>query len=115
MQLDTINDNLLYSDSKTKNSMYQHLLDYFNKYPEKKLFFINNLVIDLNLSEPILSKQLTNLTTKYPSIGFYNRNTGWFIKSSDYFPLKTKNKYFLLNKTHGTLLILFIFIKPVKN
>ena len=64
------------------------LFDYFNKNPNKQLFFINDMVLDLKLPEPILSKQLLSLTNKYPIIGSYNRNTGWFIRSEIYHPIK---------------------------
>ena len=71
---------------------YQFLLDYFSNHTEKNLFFINDMIIDLQLSEPVLSQQLLCLTRKYSEIGTYNRNTGWFLRSEKYFPLLKKKK-----------------------
>ena len=88
---------------------YQHLLDYFSKYPQKKQFFINDLVIDLKLSEPILSKQLLQLTSKYPAIGSYNRNSGWFIRSNEYYPFKLKKNYLLFKKDFLIVVLIFFF------
>ncbi len=88
--------------------MYQHLFDYFNDHPHKQLFFINDLIIDLKLSEPILRKQLLSLTTKFPSIGTYNRNTGWLMLSDIYHPLK-KNRKAFLSKEYYIPMVLFVF------
>ena len=68
--------------------MYEELLEYFNNHPNKQLFFINDIISELQVPEPIISKQLLSLTNKYPAIGTYNRNTGWFIRSEIYHPLK---------------------------
>lgn len=84
-----------------------HLLEYFRNHPQKKLFFINDLIIDLKLPEPILSKQLLKLTTNYPAIGTYNRNTGWFLRSDLYYPLK-KKKLHWFSKEFYILSSLFI-------
>ena len=85
--------------------MYQILLDYFNNHPKKQLFFINDMILDLRLPEPILSKQLLSLTKKYPVIGTYNRNTGWFNRSEIYHPLKKKMD---IDKSHLAMIITFI-------
>ena len=87
---------------------YDFLLDYFNQHPEKELFFINDLVLDLKLSEPILSKKLLNLIEKYPSIGTYNRNTGWFQRSNLYYPLKTKKKTSISWEMKGIFVLIFL-------
>ena len=87
---------------------YDFLLDYFNQHPEKRFFFINDLVLDLKVSEPILSKKLLNLTEKYPSIGTYNRTTGWFQKSELYFPLKTKKKNSISLEMRGIFVLIIL-------
>lgn len=90
---------------------YDFLLNYFNDHPEKQLFFINDLVRDLKLSEPILSKRLLNLTEKYPAIGTYNRNTGWFHRSDLYHPLNSKKILSISNEWKGILgLIVLSFL-----
>lgn len=61
---------------------YQQLHGYFSKNPYKQMFFINDLVSELKLSEPILSKQLLYLTDKYLTIDSYNRTVGCFIRSN---------------------------------
>ena len=63
------------------------------------------MILDLRLPEPILSKQLLSLTKKYPVIGTYNRNTGWFNRSEIYHPLKKKMD---IDKSHLAMIITFI-------
>ena len=56
--------------------MEDDLFTYFNKLSKKSNFFINNLVSDLNIPEPILSKKIEKLIMEHPNIGSYNRKTG---------------------------------------
>ena len=89
--------------------MYNHLFNYFNKDPNKQWYFINNMVIDLKIPEPILAKQLIELTNKFISYGTFNRSTGWFKKN--YF-IKSKEK---LDKGRWSVVVLgclVIFIAP---
>lgn len=93
--------------------MNEYLLEYLHNHPKKHLFFINDIISDLNsklnlkLTEPVLRKQLLSLTSKYPSIGSYNHNTGWLILSELYRPLKKPKTKFLSKNYFALLFILF--------
>ena len=60
--------------------MINQLIDYFIK-DKNQYFFINDLVIHFKTSEPVLVKELEMISKNYPSIGYYNKTTGWFTRS----------------------------------
>ena len=88
--------------------MYELFLAYFNQYPHKQWFFINNIIVDLKLPLVYVSKELEQLSKDYPHLGYYNPDTGWFKRLTGFKRKKTSkilDRFYLI----GSFLVIAFF------
>lgn len=58
--------------------MSEILLNYFNKHKNQGSFYINNIAEELKIPASALASLLEQFSNDYPSMGIYNRKTGYF-------------------------------------
>lgn len=89
--------------------MYELFLAYFNKFPHKEWFYINNIMLDLRLPQSFVSRELERISQNYPHIGYYNSSTGWFKRKSGF---KRQRKRPLTYWVYLILSILVLILLP---